>query len=88
MLNSVVHYITFTKKYLAAQHRDFKIKVVLITNNHKLNDDVSYIIDSMINKGDLIFKTYNELLMDATKYHENFIRKYEDILEIKNGNLN
>ena len=88
MLSSVVHYITFTKNYLATETRNFKVKVVLITNNHKLNDDVKYMMDSMIAKGDLIFKTYNELLMDATKYHENFIKKYEDIMKIKNGNLN
>lgn len=84
MLKNVILYITFTKKFLSTKYNDFKVKIVLITNNHNLDPTVEYNIEKMVNDGDLIFKTYNELLLDATKYHQNFIEKYEKIINLKN----
>lgn len=88
MLKSVVHYITYSSNFLASdlKKEGYKIKVVLITNNTALDPTVKYSMEQMIKSGDLIFKTYNELLFEARQYHRNFIEKYESIQKIKPAN--
>ncbi|MGF6906809.1 ATP-binding protein [Fusobacterium sp. PH5-44] len=85
MADSIVTYISFSKKFLADKYKKekYKIRIILITNNTKLDPDIEYIFEKMIESGDLIFKTYNELLQDAQEYHKHFILKYEELMKIK-----
>lgn len=87
MLENVIHYITYSKEYLNSdlKKEGYKVKVVLITNNIKLDPMVQYQVSAMVEKGDLIFKTYNELLCEAEQYHRQFIEKYAELEEKKRG---
>lgn len=61
--------------------------MILVTNRNNFNPKVAYEIDSMQKTGDLILRSYNELLVQAENYNKEFIKRYEEISAIKRKSL-
>lgn len=89
MIDNIKEYILFTKKFFITNNniQNQSIKVILVTNRNNFNPKVAYEIDSMQKTGDLILRSYNELLVQAENYNKEFIKRYEEISAIKRKSL-
>ena len=57
------------------------IKVILISDNHKFAQGVRGMVDDLRASGNFEIRTYSELLAQARKYHQDFIKIYDDLVK-------
>ena len=60
------------------------IKVILISENHAFDKAVENHVNDLRSSGSFEVKTYSELLNQARKYHDDFIRTYDELVEKRN----
>lgn len=80
-INQCMQYIEYIKRRLPDTVS--KVKVILISENHKYDLGIETTINSLVKSQDFEIKSYSDLLAQARQYHKDFIDRYERILEIK-----
>lgn len=85
-LQQVAEYSEFIKRKLPDSVN--KVVTILISENHSYALGVSEMVDSMVLGGRFEIKSYSDLLSRARSYHGEFIKKYENLLELKEKSAN
>ncbi|GKV69762.1 hypothetical protein NCCP2716_22600 [Sporosarcina sp. NCCP-2716] len=80
-INQAVDYSSFLRE---KRGEDLKsLKTFLISNRDDLNRTEQTLYNALSKNGDLVIKTYTELLDQAKEYHKHFIQLQEDIEKTK-----
>ncbi|MBR7745604.1 ATP-binding protein [Undibacterium baiyunense] len=80
-LNQCTQYLEFIRSKLP--HGVSTVKVILISENHKYGPGIEDMVDALRKAGNFEIKSYSDLLTQARTYHSDFIKKYEEIVDIK-----
>lgn len=77
-INQALDYKIFVQKH----HKIDKVTTFLMSDRYDMEPVVKTTAASLEKSGDLFIRSYSDLLRDAKKFNEEFIKKYEEIKEV------
>lgn len=75
------------QEFVMEKYPNYKIITTLVSDNWSFDRGVKLMFDDAIKGGKFQIKSYTEMLKDAKNYHNDFIKKYNELYKNKEGSI-